>query len=708
MVKVAIIGSCGYVGAMLYEFLKDKYNVSCYDIADLDVYPNHIQKSSTELTQDEIDLYDVFIYVAGLSRKEDCEKSEFDFVLQKNVSEALAIPSKMSNRQVFLFSSTGSLYSSNGSSSFCSELDSIDTINFEKYEQSMYEREKQIFSLNKKCVALRFGTVIGLSKNMRPELLHNALFNSAFTSHKLNLWNPNSKRAILWYKDLQECVNLLIQKKDTLSSNDIFNLVSFNTTVLDTAKSICSLIDCRYEVIKDVNALGFYMSNQKFSTQFEYAFQGTNDMIFKYYLENKEKLLDLIQNPIGKHVKCIICKSIRLKSIINLESQPLANNFLLEKQVSQKYPLHLFRCLNCYHTQLDYFVDRTVLFKNYLYESGTSFTLRKYFSDLAERYTKVFHDVPNRNVLELACNDCYQLDEFKQRGWNTYGVDPAENLVIRGMKNGHIIEAKFWGKEEVSFTNDVSFNLIVAQNVVAHVNNPVEFLQKCSSVMNKDTLLVVQTSQANMFFNNEFDTIYHEHISFFTIRSMMRAVESVGCYLDNVYKTDIHGTSYVFEIRKGLVRKPLQLLDDETNRGLYTDSLYINYKTYIESLRDSTHRLLQEYKSNDYSILGYGAAAKGMVFLNYIFKSSSCDYAPELLIDNSTIKHGRFTDGTLIPIYDIDSLKQYNGKKVIILVLAWNFAGEIIQRIKLFISSNALQIEGTIVYFFPTMTTLSI
>jgi nucleoside-diphosphate-sugar epimerase len=705
MVKIAIIGACGYVGTMIYDYLKLQpfIDIDCYDILDSDIYPPHIVKSSTDFTVDDIIAYDIFLYVAGLSRKEDCEKSPYDIVYQKNVTEALHIPKHINNSQLFIYSSTGSLYSSNGKETLYSECDTLDPSDYEKYEKSMLSREEEIQKLNKNCIALRFGTVIGLSQNMRAELLHNGLFNSAIISGKINIWNPNSKRSVLWYEDLLNCVLILINNSHNLQGNNIFNLVSFNTTILETANTLLKYVKSEIHIIKDINSLGFYMTNDSFSNKFTYSFKGTNELIFQKYLEKKNTFLELVQNPIGKHRKCIICKSIRMISILDLGNQPLANNFLMNSIQTPLFPLHLYRCLNCFHTQLDYFVDRNILFKNYLYESGTSYTLRKYFSDFAELYTARLSKSETKNVLELACNDCYQLDEFKKRGWNTYGIDPAENLVVRGKENGHIVESKFWGKDLITITSNVIFDLIIAENVLAHVNNPIAFLQKCESIMTPSTLLIIQTSQANMYFNNEFDTIYHEHISFFTIRSMMRAVENVGCYLDNVYKTDIHGMSYVFEIKKGLIKKDLPLLIEETTKGLYTDLLYKEYNLNIQSLKVNVLSLLSTYDNNGYKIIAYGAAAKGVTFINYIFNSSPHKLAPEIIIDDSPIKFDRFCPGTKIQIKNIGYLSNYTNSKIVVIILAWNFAKEITNRFKLFCQNNNLNINGDTLSFFPSL-----
>jgi len=214
--------------------------------------------------------------------------------------------------------------------------------------------------------------------------------------------------------------------------------------------------------------------------------------------------------------------------------------------------------------------------------------------------------------------------------------------------------------------------------------------------MDADTLLVVQTSQANMYANNEFDTIYHEHVSFFTVRSMITAAKNAGCTVVNVYKTPIHGTSYVFEIRKGVLKtSELLSLTDESTRGLYTDAFYTQYTRTIEKLKHESLALLKTYVEDGYSIVGYGAAAKGNVFLNYVFDSKPSPYAPECIIDDSTLKQGKYTAGTNIEVVSHERLLSYAGKKVLLVILAWNFADEIIRR--------SQGIGCTYLRFFPSL-----
>jgi 2-polyprenyl-3-methyl-5-hydroxy-6-metoxy-1,4-benzoquinol methylase len=503
---------------------------------------------------------------------------------------------------------------------------------------------------------------------------------------------------MLWYTDLIGGLKCILQELESLTGPDVFNLGSFNATIGEMGHRVAVLTGSKMNTTSTSLDTGFQMNCTKFSRRFGYTFVGTKDAIHTEYVANKELFLQRTSSPTGHFAKCLICCSMMMESVLDLGNQPLANSFVKD---AQTYPLHVYRCKHCTHTQLNYFVDRRVLFRNYIYESGTSATLRKYFKTFAETYTRRITN-PNRTVLELACNDGYQLDEFKSLGWKTYGIDPAANQLARAQANGHIVDCKFWGVEPTTIVQGVPLDLIVAENVVAHVTNPVGFLRTCASVMDSNTLLVVQTSQANMYLNNEFDTIYHEHVSFFTVRSMMIAAKNAGCTVVNVYKTEIHGVSFVFEIKKGVFAMPELLgLKDEISRGMYTDSFYTAYRKHIETLKDTSLTMLKEYANKGYSIIGFGAAAKGNVFLNYIFDSRPNPYAPECILDDSRLKQGKVTSGTEIEVVGYDRLQHYVGKKLLIVILAWNFSAEIIQRIHRTMPDG---IEYTCLQFFPTVT----
>jgi len=672
--KVILIGACGYIGSMLYDDLVDSYDLTCVDTLDSTAHPPHIQSTGSDV---DISTYDIILYfAAGLSRKIDCEIEDRQRLYESNVVDLVNLVKKMNDQQVCIYATTGSLYYNQP---FEKESDPIDTTSLPNYEWSMWKREEDTRLLGKKTIGLRLGSVMGISKNIRPELMYNGMYYSAFSYGYVNATNPHSQRSILWYPDLLNIITRIMN--DTTVEKDIFNVGSFNAKIGDIAETIATKTNTSLRMTTTSKDIGFYMDTSKVSDRFDYTFKGTQDTLHEYYVNNKTDLLDNVNSPKGLHRKCLICRNTKIESVLNLGTQPLANEFTDTAEKVPTYPLEVYRCIHCAHTQLSYIVDRESLFRNYIYESGTSQTLRDYFKTIAETYTRQIAK-PNPTILELACNDGYQLDEFKALGWTTYGVDPASNQVPKAIAKGHIIDCKFWGVEPCTLVDGVKLDLILAENVVAHVTNPVGFIATCANVMTEDTLLVIQTSQANMYANNEFDTIYHEHVSFFTVRSMRQAAKNAGCTLVHVYKTPIHGVSYVFEIKKGVFPTPDPvILQEEVSLGLYTDEFYTKYTSSIHGLKAKCLDVLKTYSESGYHILGFGAAAKGNVFLNYIFDSSPNPLAPEYIIDDSVLKQGKFTAGTQIQVVGSAKLEEYAGKKVIVIILAWNFATEIIRRI---------------------------
>ena len=690
--KVILIGSCGYVGTMLYDDLVKSHNVTCVDIANPIAYPPHIQSKGGDV---DISGYDVILYfAAGFSRKSDCEIEDRNRLYESNVVDLVSLVKKMNDQQICIYATTGSIYCNR---LFERESDPIDETSLPNYEWSMWKREEEMRALGKKTIGLRLGSVMGVSKNMRPELVYNGMYYSAFSHGYVQVSNQNSKRGVLWYPDL---FGVIVQiMNDTSVKNDIFNVRSFNTTIGDIATKIGEKTETTIRTSITATDKGFHMDCSKISKRFNYTFKGNYDSIHEYYQENKTNLLQYVNSPSGAHMKCLICRNAKIESVLNLGHQPLANKFMDTSEKPPSYPLEVYRCLHCSHTQLNYIVDRESLFRNYIYESGTSQTLRDDFKRIAQTYTRRLAKL-NPTVLELACNDGYQLDEFKALGWKTYGVDPARNQVEKAIAKGHTIDCKFWGVEPCTLVDGVELDLILAENVVAHVANPVGFIRTCADVMTDNTLLVVQTSQAHMYANNEFDTIYHEHVSFFTVRSMAQAAKNAGCTLVHVYKSAIHGVSYVFEIKKGVFPVPDSLvLQDEIRLGLYTHNFYEKYAFSINALKERCLGVLKTYSESGYHILGFGAAAKGNVFLNYIFDSSPNPLAPKFVVDDSTLKQGKFTPGTNIEVVGSDKLSGYVGKKVVIVILAWNFADEIIRRISKRFPSG---VDYECVQFFPS------
>lgn len=378
---------------------------------------------------------------------------------------------------------------------------------------------------------------------------------------------------------------------------------------------------------------------------------------------------------VTENMECLACGSSHLFPSLILGKQPLANNFMSEEIDLPVYPLGVNVCTNCYHVQLTHTVDPKIIYSNYLYVAGTSQTLKDYSKWFAGYVSERLSGL-SYNVLDIGCNDGTQLDCFAEYNMHTYGVDPAENIYPTSSAK-HNVVCDFFGPDIVNKLPKVTFDAITAQNVFAHNPNPLEFLQTCTQLMDEHTQLFIQTSQADMILNNEFDTIYHEHINFFNVNSMNELAKRANLNLIDVIKTPIHGNSYVFVFSKLIKR------EHHISNIIKSESILTDMKTY-EDWKENTvanMAILKATISNliteGYVVVGYGAAAKGNTLLNYI------DTPLDLIIDDSPLKQNLYAPGTNSPIRSIDALRDYSKEtKIVFMPLAWNFFTEISQRIK--------------------------
>lgn len=373
---------------------------------------------------------------------------------------------------------------------------------------------------------------------------------------------------------------------------------------------------------------------------------------------------------------CLCCDSNNLFMAFDLGRQPLANSYLVSiDQNEDYYPLGINYCEKCGHVQLTHAVDPDLLFKNYLYVSGTTKTLRDYFDDfvlLTQKYTGVKQ---NLSVLDIACNDGSQLDSFKKLGYNTFGIDPAENLFSESSKKHTIICDYFNSQSLNKFKQD--FDIIVAQNVFAHNSYPLEFLKSAKERLKPNGYIFIQTSQAKMIEHGQFDTIYHEHISFFSTKSMTNLVNRAGLYLHDCFTTPIHGTSYVFvitanpDLDNSLVYQENNTIEAVRTKLMITDFVYKSQKC-VENIKET----IEIVRQKGFPVVGYGAAAKGNTVLNY--GKITLDY----IVDDNPLKQHLYTPGQKIKIVSLDFINQIYGKESICwLPLSWNFFEEIKRKI---------------------------
>jgi nucleoside-diphosphate-sugar epimerase/SAM-dependent methyltransferase len=550
---------------------------------------------------------------------------------------------------------------------------------------------------SKQIYGLRIGTLAGAAPITRTDLIVNKMVHDAQTSEKISVSVDNVNRSIISVNDLCRVIHTIILSGN-LESSGVYNICSFNSD----AKSIASHIinhfpDTQITELKQEysSPYSFLLDTSHFCDTFGFTFNSNIDDIIEDLKNNLPKVQQSISQK-TKEVynltnKCRVCET-HTSELLNLGYQPLANNYHSQNEQIEWYPLCLHYCSNCFHVQLNCTVDPEILFKNYLYVSGTSKTGKRYFYEFARRTIERLRKLGRLNesqirVLDIACNDGSQLDAFKQvceeEGIDvlTIGVDPAKNLYETSVSKGHKIHCDFFddtlGESLKSMYGD--FHIIIAQNVFAHVDSPGHFLDGCLKLMNDDSVVYIQTSQAKMIENSEWDTAYHEHLSFFNSNSMNVLCKKRGVCLNRIDLTPIHGTSYVFEITKNTTEdsNTIDVIYDELTRGLYDEETYRLYTYKCQIYKNDFHNQLLKYKLEGYDIVAFGSTAKFNTLLNSVQIDNT---VIDFIVDENTLKQGLLTPGSNIPVVPSSFISTITDKTVII-VSAWNFYNEIKEKV---------------------------
>ena len=397
----------------------------------------------------------------------------------------------------------------------------------------------------------------------------------------------------------------------------------------------------------------------------------THTIPYKFVDEEEKKLLSSIYKF---HCRC--CESKRLKRVLSLGYQPLANNLLDNKNEKSKvYPLELNVCEDCFNCQLSVTVKSEEMFSNYLYQSSTTTTSREHFKKAAENYVKEFKLDKDSYIIDVGSNDGIGLKPFLDLGFkNIQGIEPAKNLADLANKNGI---KTFHGYLDEKATNPIKngADLLLASNVFAHADDLKSMAESMKKLIKPEGKIIIEVQYLlNTIKDLTFDNIYHEHTNYWSLSTLNKFLKSLNLITFKVERINTHGGSirvYVCQDKNVLVDDSVELLlAEEEAFGLKKLTTYTDFGKKVQNLKKTVVNNLHKLKKKHQNIIGYGAPAKATTMLNFFNISDEID----LIVEDNKLKQEKYMPGVNIPIIAKNKLKL---KNPMVLVLAWNFFDEI-------------------------------
>ena len=387
-------------------------------------------------------------------------------------------------------------------------------------------------------------------------------------------------------------------------------------------------------------------------------------------------------------LKCRMCNSEKLELFLDLGNIPRVDRFLSRKelnQIEQLFPLTVYLCEDCGLAQLGFVVPDSKLFnEEYAYESSTTKDRRENHNQLAKDVCNDFKIVEKSLVVDIGSNVGVLLHCFKNLGMKVIGVDASSNIVKKANDNGIETILGFFNKEIVDkiINKYHKASIITATNLFAHIQNYESFMIDLKQLLETDGIFVFQVPHfLKLIKNVEYDTIYHEHISYFGLKPLIKFFEEHQMELFDVVETDIDGGSIrCFVSHKGQFTKSLninKILMEENNEEIYNIKRLKKFEKDVIQQKADLKKILEQLKQDGKKIVGVGAPAKGITLLNY------CNIDKDILeylTEKSSLKIGKFCPGMHIPVVTDEKLLE--DKPDYALILAWNFAEEIMNNLK--------------------------
>jgi SAM-dependent methyltransferase len=389
------------------------------------------------------------------------------------------------------------------------------------------------------------------------------------------------------------------------------------------------------------------------------------------------------------HTHCRICKAALPPPFFDLGEMPLANSFLASSADFAGEPvfrLAVAACQTCGLVQLDFVVPAERLYRDYIYVSSTSEAVTTHASTLAESLIRQYGWGPGDLIVEVASNDGTVLKAFKRRNVRVLGVEPARNIAAIAEKDGVPTIAEFF--DPVTARRILSEHgaaaAILGRHVFAHVDDVHAFFEGVAACLAPEGVFVIEVPYLGDFLEKlEFDTVYHEHLSYVSLEPMARLCEMHGFELVDVERGSLHGGVILLHMRRagvGQVSERLrQMLLAERHLKLSDPATLQAFVRGVTEWKLKFESLMAGLVRAGATIIGYGAAAKANTLLNYC---PDVARSIRLILDRSPHKHGRFTPGTHIPVEPAERWDSAGATHMV--VLAWNFQQEIMRQMKPF------------------------
>ena len=385
---------------------------------------------------------------------------------------------------------------------------------------------------------------------------------------------------------------------------------------------------------------------------------------------------------------CRICQNNNLVEVLSLGSTPLANSFLSKEnlnQPEQSYPLVLCFCNVCKLIQLSEVIDPKILFKDYVYSSSTGKSFREHFSKMANEIKNNFNLTNESLVVDIGSNDGILLKPFNDLGLKTIGVEPATNIAKIAESNGVDTINDFFNVSSVNtiIQNKGKADVVTANNVFAHIDNIKEVITNVKLLLKENGIFIIEFQYfVDTIQKMTFDNIYHEHVSYYTLTALNYFFNKNDLEVFKVQRVDSHGGSLRVFVQKSTSNKEIdssvnEILQMEKELGVDSIELYKNFATKVHEIKNQLSTFLKDLKEKNYTIVGYGAPAKGNTLLNICnINNTIIDY----IVDDSPLKVGLYTPASHIPVESSNKLNERLPDYI--LILAWNFSEEILEKTK--------------------------